>query len=209
MPDDKVDDFINRSAAGYRGAAKPDADRIWAAIEHDVADAIIPARRNRFVKRVWLFAGAAAAAALIIGVGLGRWSSNRAGTQAVATSRALTREDSLRIAAHRLASVFDHLGATEMFLTGVRADLTAGRTDADRTVRGRELLARTRLLLGAGQPQSQAVTRLLEDVELLLAEICALPDSGRAADAALIQETFRRNSILPRIRTTLPARAGL
>jgi hypothetical protein len=49
---------------------------------------------------------------------------------------------------------------------------------------------------------------LLKDLELLLAEISALPDSGRPLDRQLLDEQLRRGTVLPRIRTTLPARAA-
>jgi hypothetical protein len=67
------------------------------------------------------------------------------------------------------------------------------------------LLVRTRLLLGASADRSPAVEQLLEDLELLLAEIAALPKSRSSMDARLLDETMREGNVLPRIRATLPA----
>ena len=218
MPDDeKFNEFIRRHAAGYRADGPVPADELWGRIETDVADAIASKGRGvesashrsapRIGGRTWLVAGAALAAALVLGVGIGRWTKPRApmARQAV---RIATHDDSLRRVTHLRATAYDHLGETEVFLTEVRSDLRAGRGDADRAERSRELLARTRLLLQSREAQGPAVTRLLEDLELLLAEIAALPENGRrrSADAALVEETLTQNDIIPRIRTTLPAR---
>jgi hypothetical protein len=55
--------------------------------------------------------------------------------------------------------------------------------------------------------RAPAVERLLQDLELVLAEIAALPDSGerRSIDARLLDERLRAGSVLPRIRTVLPS----
>lgn len=216
MPDDeRFNEFIRRNAAGYRADAPVPSDAIWGRIERDVADAVVTPRRVAPRRRGWLFAGAAIAATLLVGIGIGRLTGPRAGPAPAATRIAgvpgavATPDDSLRRRTHLRATAYDHLGDTEVFLTEVRADLRAGRSDDERDERSRELLARTRLLLESREQQSPSVTRLLEDIELLLAEIRTLPDTGsrsRPADAALLEESLTRNDIIPRIRTAVPSR---
>jgi hypothetical protein len=48
------------------------------------------------------------------------------------------------------------------------------------------------------------VEQLLEDLELLLAEISALPKTRPSMDLKLLDETMREGNVLPRIRATLP-----
>jgi hypothetical protein len=128
---------------------------------------------------------------------------------AVAASQP-SSDDSARAATIARAAVVRYLTDAEVFLTAVRADLKAGRQDADRAERSRQLLARTRLLMASDEPRSPTVDLLLRDLELMLAEISALPDSGRPLDERLIDERLRQGTLLPRIRTTLPAQsAGL
>lgn len=210
MPDDeKFNDLIQPHAAGYRTDVPVPADELWGRIERDVADAIGPTRRPGPGRRIWLFTASGLAAALLIGVGIGRWTSPRAPAEPAALRVAVAADDAPRRRAHLRATAYDHLGETELFLTEVRADLKAGRRDADRAERSRELLARTRLLLRGRELQSPGVTRLLEDVELLLAEIGIVPDTGgqpRSTDAALLEESLTRNDIIPRIRTAVPSR---
>ncbi len=202
MPDDdKFDDFLRHAAKDYNAETNPPADAIWAAIESEVAEAIRPSRR-----RLWIPVGVGIAATLLIGVAVGRWTSVAAPVAPVAVQ--VASDDSLRSAAHTRAATFEHLGEAEIFLTTVRADVKSGRTDADRAARSRELLSRTRLLLGASENRSPAVEQLLEDLELLLAEISALPATRPSMDTKLLDESMRDGNILPRIRATLPAQAS-
>lgn len=207
MPDDKqFDDFVRRHAAGYRAGAEPPADEMWRGIEAQVQAAIRPAP-SRFARRsIWIAAVGALAATLVIGVAIGRWSAVPRATVRVEVA---TSADSARLAEHLHAATADYLEDAQVFLTEFRADLRAGRSSAgDRARRSRELLARTRLLLARPEAQSPNVNRLLEDLELLLAEIAVMPDSTHSVDATLLEETLRRDDIIPRIRTTLPRPAG-
>ena len=209
--DDKFDEFVRRHAQDYRADDSVPADEMWARIEKDVADAIDPSPRLHSPRRVWVYAAAGLAAALLIGIGIGRWSSARTpATAPLDRVAATTQNDSARRVTHLRATAYDHLGETEIFLTAVRADLRAGRTESDRGQRSRELLARTRLLLSRREAQPPEVMRLLEDVELLLAEIAAVPDTGRAksAETQLLKDALSRDDVIPRIRTALPTPSG-
>lgn len=212
MPEDKghpepngqsvLDRMIDREARGYRAGATPRADRMWSRIETDVAAAIQSRRRARYTP--WLVAGVGIAAALVIGVAIGRRSSPAPATQVASSSPAVSA-DSLREAMMR-AILLSHFGQVEVFLTEVRADLKTGRDDPLRGERSRDLLARTRLIMSHESPRVATVERLLQDLELVLAEISALPDSGvrRAVDSRLLDERLDAGTVLPRIRTLLP-----
>ena len=107
------------------------------------------------------------------------------------------------------AIVVSHLGQAEVFLTEVRADLKTGRENPERRDRSRDLLARTRLIMAQGTSRAPTIERLLQDLELVLAEISALPDSGsrRSTDTRLLDERLDAGTVLPRIRTLLPGPA--
>src|SRR5262245_57724987 len=184
MPDDsKFDEFLRRETNRHMEHVTPPADAMWAAIERDVARAIQPPAPAS--RRLWISVGVGIAATLLIGVGLGRWSMSPETPHPVAASLP-SSDDSATAAVLARASVVQYLGEAEIFLTAVRADLKAGRRDADRAERSRQLLARTRLLLASDEPRSPTVDLLLRDLELLLAEISALPDSGRGLDERLV-----------------------
>jgi hypothetical protein len=211
VPDDeKFDEFLRRAAKDYNAPVQPPADVMWSRIEQDVAQAIRPGQvRSITHRRTWLVIGAGIAATLILGVAVGRWTVRTPNAPVASISAPVAaRDDSIRSAAHVRAVTLDHLAETEIFLTVVRADLKSGRADAERAERSRELLVRTRLLLGASADRSPAVERLLQDLELLLAEIAALPKSRPSMDMRLLDETMRKENILPRIRATLPQSVG-
>jgi hypothetical protein len=212
VPDDtKFDEFLRQAAKDYNAPVTPPADAIWSRIEGDVAKAIRPAPVNRFAqRRTWIIISSAIAATLVFGVAVGRWSAIPTTPSVIVTpvaTRATTTDDSTRSAAHAQAVTLAHLADAEVFLTVVRSDLKAGRPDEERAARSRDLLVRTRLLLGASADRSPAVERLLEDLELLLAEIAALPKSRPSMDLRLLDETMREGNVLPRIRATLPAQS--
>jgi hypothetical protein len=215
--DAKFDHIIDREAKGYRARSQPPADAMWSRIEDDVAAAIRrPERRigrslTRFAGTRWLAAGAGIAAALVIGVAIGR-RSVRSDAPQIAESRVPIAQspepgaDSVRDA-HMRAVTMSHFAQAEVFLTEVRADLTSGRTNPLRDERSRELLARTRLIMASDARRAPSVEQLLQDLELVLAGISALPDSGgrRGSDVRLLDERLRVGEVLPRIRTILPS----
>ncbi len=210
MPDDtKFDELLRHAAKDYNAPVPPPADAMWSRIEGDVAKAIRPASITRMPqRRTWILIGSGIAATLMLGVAVGRWSATpplpSAGVVPVAVTTT-TADDSTRRADHARAVTLAHLAEAEIFLTVVRSDIRAGRADAERAERSRDLLVRTRLLLGASADRSPAVEQLLEDLELLLAEIAAMPKSRSSMDATLLDETLREGNVLPRIRATLPA----
>lgn len=200
MSDDpQFDDILRREAQGYRATGEPPAAAMWSRIERDVADAIRPRRRV-----TWLAVGVGIAAALVIGVAIGRRSMSnavpRSAPSTIAAAAATSRDAQLR------AATMNHLVQAEIFLTEVRADLTTGRRDPERSERSRQLLTRTRLLLANDAADAPTVERLLQDLELVLAEIAALPDSGGSGsiDTRLLDERLRAGTVLPRIRTIVP-----
>jgi hypothetical protein len=205
----KFDEFLKSAAKDYKSAPAPRTDVMWSAIEGDVAQAIQPGAKVRSIRvlRTSTWIGLGIAATLMLGVAIGRWS-NRATTEqqvAKATAPARLVDDSSGRAAHTRATTMAHLADAEVFLTSVRADLKAGRSDAERTERSRELLVRTRLLLGNSAATSPEIARLLQDLELLLAEIAATPAARSPIDQKLLDESMRDGNVIPRIRATLPA----
>lgn len=207
--DDKFDEFLRKTASDYHAPVPPSADAIWAAIEADVAKAIAPSESSRRWLTAATWIGVGIAATLMLGVGFGRWNA-RAPAPAVATTASSPTPSTNGTAStepHARAVALAHLADAEVFLTNVRAELKTGLPDADRAERSRDLLVRTRVLLGGDQRRAPEVARLLEDLELLLAEIAAMPPThGGSLDKTLLDESMRDGNIIPRIRATLPAR---
>jgi len=103
-----------------------------------------------------------------------------------------------------------HLSRSESFLTGVRVDLTAGSTDAEFEAWARSLLSRTRLLLASPAGRDPDTRRLLEDLELMLAQVVITAATSDPAEVRLLDEGLDDGDLLRRLRsvTSTPAGSG-
>ena len=168
------------------------------------------ARRGRSVrtpisKRRWSVLAVAAAALLIMGIGLGRWSIAPVDVPIAATE--LDREpagaESFRFAA------MSHLSRTEALLTMIGSDARVGRVDTEVGEWGRALLLQTRLLIDSPASADPLMLALLEDLEIILIQVARL-SSGRfdgataAGELDLITEGLTDNNMMLRIRSVLP-----
>ena len=99
----------------------------------------------------------------------------------------------------------EHLGQSEAFLTLFRASV---RRDGDYRVAAaaaRQLLGTNRLLLDSPAAVDRKTRLLLEDLELVLAEIAQLSPHSRAEDLKLIRDGIEQGDVMPRLRTAVPA----
>ena len=199
MNEDQLDELLRRIANDYHTPPATPREEMWRAI----------AARRRPLRSVptspwrWIPWAAAAAAVLALGVGLGRLSVRN--TQEPGPAAVVTRSSSpANATAYRLAAA-EHLGQSEAFLTLFRASVRPGRDERLASATARELLATNRLLLDSPAVQDRKTRLLLEDLELVLAEIAQLAPEPRARDLKLIQEGLERDGMLPRLRTAVPA----
>src|SRR6266480_2598871 len=72
----------------------------------------------------------------------------------------------------------------------------------------RDLLATTRLMLDSPAGKDARLKGLLEDLELVLAQIAQLPASGDREDVQSINQGLDQRSVLLRLRTANPAGPG-
>jgi hypothetical protein len=107
-------------------------------------------------------------------------------------------------AAYRLTTI-EHLGQSEAFLTLFRASLRTGGQERLASATARQLLATNRMLLDSPAAQNRRTRLLLEDLELVLAEIAQLAADAGPDDRELIREGLNRGGVLSRLRTEVPA----
>ncbi len=94
-----------------------------------------------------------------------------------------------------------HLSRSESFLAGVRVDLTTGSTDAEFEAWARSLLSRTRLLLASPAGRDPETRRLLEDLELMLAQVVMTATTSDPAEVRLLGEGLEDGNLLQRLRS--------
>jgi hypothetical protein len=201
MNDDQWDERLRRTAQDYNAPPETPRDEMWRAIQ---------ARRRHtrgvpMSPRHWIPWAAAAAAVLALGVGLGRLSLPN-GPQPAPAPVATQTSPRANATAYRLAAA-EHLGQSEVFLTLFRASIRPGGDERLASATARELLATNRLLLDSPAVQDRKTRLLLEDLELVLAEIAQLTPQSHERDLDLIREGIERDGMLPRLRTAVPAGA--
>ena len=198
MMDDRFEERMRDAARDYHQPPETPRDAMWAAI---AAERRRRAEPRVFVVRPALRWGLAMAAVLLVGIAIGRWMPSTS-TTAPTTESIASRSTS--DVAYSVAAV-QYLNSTETLLTGFRADARAGRVDTLFIDQARELLSSTRLLLQCPAGQDPHLKPLLEDLELVLAQIAVLPGGRRdTLDVDLITQGMDHQSVLTRLRTAIP-----
>ena len=116
------------------------------------------------------------------------------------------RRDAARADAtpYRVAAM-QHLVTTEALLVSLRSDVRAGRKDTTIATWAGQLLGTTRMLMDSPAGRDPQLKQLLDDLELVLAQISRLPGAqGEAADLGLIDDAVRHRQIMTRLRALSP-----
>ena len=196
----KFDQWLQDAAKTYNAPPRPTPrDEMWARIE---AERARRAARPVLALRPWLRWGLAAAALLVLGIGIGRWTAHHqtdAGGGTVAAADTAGNGVVYQVAATQ------YLSRTETFLTGFRADLRAGRVDTRFNGQARDLLTTTRQLLDSPAADDPRMRALLEELELVLAQISQLEAGRDKRNADLITQDMDQHSVLPKLRSAIPA----
>jgi hypothetical protein len=221
MMDDRFDDLLRDSAREYNDPPETPREELWqrivAAREGEKAAPkekteklerlrVLPFRRLRDIRPnrplTW---AAGIAAVLALGIGLGRMSVHQPATVAITApapaSAAATRVSGV---AYRVATT-EHLSQSEAFLTLFRASVRDKGNERLASATARQLLATNRLLLDSPAADDARTRLLLQDLELVLAEIAQLSPQPRSRDLELIKEGLEQGGVLSRLRTAVPA----
>lgn len=105
---------------------------------------------------------------------------------------------------YRLAALW-HLSRAEGLLTSV----AVGEVDDQVAEWAGEMLTTTRLMLDSPAAEDPRMARLLEDLELILAQLASTTADRRDDELQWIQQGLQTNNVLPRLRAALPADRAL
>lgn len=218
MSERPMDEMLEQLRQGYNAPPETPRDEMWQVIEARLgAEAgettatvvsLDAARRRRSRWHVPVAWTAAAAAVLVMGVGIGRMTAPEAAPVATAAKVGAQR-GALAVA------TAEHLGRTESLLTLVRAEARGGRLDPVVQPWAESLLTETRLLLDTPEVVSPEMREILEDLELVLVQIVGVTEAettdgaraGMELDLAL--RGLEDREVLPRIQAVLPGVTGL
>jgi len=199
MDDDrKLDDLLNDAARTYRVPPPPPLDAIWSQVEARAFTSAVA----RSPLAGWRTLATAIAASLAIGVVLGRGSVR---DDVAASSARITRDERIARAANDpyQRSTEEFLGRTAVLLTALPAEARREGSDSLVASQAAQLLSTTRLLLDSPAARDRRVKELLEDLELVLAQVARLPATRRRDELALINEALTDRDVVPRIRSVV------
>lgn len=201
MMEDKFDELMRDAAQTYRKPPQPDFDAMWNVVARDSFGANNPARAGRSFR---LPRGIGIAATLLLGIGIGRAtvtfkSASPTNTRTVVA--AAVRTDSLSEPAPYSTETSQYLGQTAALLIALPSEVKAGRANEQFLSRAGELLTRTRLLLDSPAANDPTMRNLLEDLELVLAQVVHLENNQNRTELDLINRALEQRDVIPRLRT--------
>lgn len=216
--DDRFEELMRDAARTYRRPPDAPLDAMWKEIEGAHFDAgkprreepIHPRARQRSTRLVWWMG---LAATLVIGIGMGRWSTSIVRSGAPTTTPVAVAPPPVAsvAAAHAdsgLAMPYDvetsrYLGQTAALLIALPSEVRSGRATDQFVDRAGDLLTRTRLLLDSPAASDAQTRALLEDLELVLAQIVQLQQHQSRTELDLINQALEQRDVIPRLRTAV------
>jgi len=206
MDEKRFDEVLRDLPRSFNPPAQPPLDDMWAVIEdaHFNAPASVPSHRRMIRQAPWL----AAAAALVIGIGIGRYNPRSAKTSdnppppMMASARELASDTSAVVDAYR-DQTSHYLGQAAALLISLPAKDASGTADARFAGKAAELLVTTRLLMDSPAAQDPKLRSLLDDLELVLVQIARLRSERSRSDLDLIHQAVEQGDVLSRLNSAV------
>jgi hypothetical protein len=202
--DEHLPEPIRNAAGAYHEPPATPREEIWAGIQArrgGRVDGVIPigsAKMGRRSAGRWAAWITGIAAALILGIGIGRFGVPDSQRQSVPGPVA-SEGPAMGGAAFDLAAT-QHFSRVETFLISLRTS----PGEVSFSTQARDLLLSTRLLLDAPGARDTRLRALLEDLELILVQIAQL-DRRSTGEIDLITEGLEERQVLPRLQSAIPA----
>lgn len=220
MQDQEFDNWLRASARSYNEPPVPDVEGMWAAIEQEQLNKSVPNIAPHTtpaaapftpvtpLRSPWYNSGLMrVAAALVIGVGLGRvslpaTSANSGTPSTVAVANATAANTALEQVVNS-PEASQYMGKTIALLASLQSSSRTATQDKQLVSGAADLLNTTRFLLDSPTTNNSNVRGLLEDLELVLAQIVQLTNTGTAGDVDMIHQAMEQRDVMPRLRTAV------
>jgi hypothetical protein len=222
MLDDRFDDQLREAARDYNAPPETPRDLMWEKIVADRAAGQADKRTDRqadntvrpLVRTVrpsdrpavrLLRWPVGIAALLALGIGLGRMTAPPQNSPAP-TTVAIEAAPRGGEVAYQLTAT-EHLSQSETFLTLFRASVRRGGNGNEQLASStaRQLLATNRLLLDSPAATDNRTRLLLQDLELVLAQIAQLSGRPSSPDLDFITSGLDDSGVMSRLRTAVPS----
>jgi hypothetical protein len=216
MTEERFQEFLRAAAQDYHAPPATPREEMWQAIQTERRERQEEVQRqawrwpHRMARSPWIRWGVGVAAALIVGVAIGRFSQREQPVQTAAANGGTTAVGAGGEVGARPATPFrwaaaEHLGRVETFLTGFRVDARQGQPASDPTGSARQLLSSTRLLLDSPASVDPLLRALLEDIEFVLAQIAQFRGERDGEELDLIDDSIEKRSLLLRLHSVVSA----
>ena len=205
MDEKRFDEVLRDLPRSFNHPDQPPLDDMWAVIEdaHFNAPASISSSRGTMRPAPWL----AAAATLVIGIGIGRYVPRSPGSSetpppapAMASAGQPAGDTSAIVDAYR-DQTSHYLGQAAALLISLPAKDASGQADAAFAGKAAELLVTTRLLIDSPAARDPKLRSLLEDLELVLVQIARLRGGKSRGDLDLIHQAVDQGDVLSRLNS--------
>ena len=192
------DASLDRLIAGERlslGDAAAPLDAMWMNIEQRTSLGAPKVLGRRWMTWVGM------AATLVLGFALGRIPFGPRAPSVSGATVAATATRAVTVAQPYEHTTADLLGETAVLLAALPSGSTEVANDRRLAREAAQLLVTTRLLLDSQASSDPRLRTLLEDLELVLAQIARMRASDNTNDIELITEALHERELVPRIRT--------
>jgi hypothetical protein len=194
MTEERLNELLHDAERTWMTPRQPDYEQMWSAIQRQAFDG----RPSRSRVPSWRIFSVGIAAALLLGVAVGRFTTTGASPSAdlVATTTDTTIP---RSGYDRVAS--ELLGRTVLLLNALPVEARNAGTGDQFASQATELLTSTRLLLDSPAATDARFKLLLEDLELVLAQIAMLQSGRSLEELDFITDALEERDVVPRIRS--------
>jgi hypothetical protein len=216
MTDERLQQLLDEAAKAYRVPPLPPLDAMWERIEHEAFDAPAagsagergdghggqPLPRSAPWRR-WLTPVVGIAATLLVGIGIGRYSATPGTGDQLADAAGPAAYEVVPVPDPLQRTTFDYLDAAEVLLASMPRD--ASGMNARFVTDARQLLTTTRLLLDSPLGEDPELRAVLEDLELVLAQMARLRPAPQAEELTFIAAAVDERDVVPRLRSVTAA----
>jgi hypothetical protein len=209
MDENRFDEVIRELPQSFPTPPEPPLDEMWGVIEdvHFNSPTSIGRPSGMTSRAPWL----AAAAALVIGVGIGHYlplgkdsSTNPTSSAGSASNQGLPLgADTSAVADAYRDQTTHYLGQAAALLISLPAKNASSKADASFAGEAADLLVTTRLLMDSPAAQDPKLRSLLEDLELVLVQIARLRGERNKGDLDLIRQAVEQGDVMSRLNSAV------
>ena len=203
MTEERFEQMLREHARDYNAPPETPREAMWREIELRRQGRQGRQGRQNGIPVRWVTWAVAAAAVLAVGIGIGRMTVPDPQGVPAQIAAGPDADDDVSPVAFQLAAA-EHLARVEAFLTLFRGDAEAGRTpDVGPT---RTLLLTTRLMQQSPAADDPALGALLNDVELVLAQISLYRAGQDDQELEFITDGIEQRDVLLKLRSAAAER---